>query len=86
MALDEIRQTSGDKLAGSIRILLAVLFLMTGAMKLLVPMLAEAWSGASCWPRTSPCTQSHDGLYPFLRWHLVLFSPLGHSSAQWPWW
>ncbi len=45
MTLDEIRQTSGDKLAGSIRILLAVLFLMTGAMKLLVPMLAEAWSG-----------------------------------------
>ena len=45
MNLDEIRQTSGGKLAGSIRILLAVLFLMTGAMKLLVPMLAEAWSG-----------------------------------------
>ncbi len=40
MTLDEIRQTSGDKLAGSIRILLAVLFLMTGAVKLLVPMLA----------------------------------------------
>ena len=45
MNLDEIRQTSGGKLAGNIRILLAVLFLMTGAMKLLMPMLAEAWSG-----------------------------------------
>ena len=45
MTLDDIRQTSDNKLAGSIRILLAMLFLMTGAMKLLVPMLAEAWSG-----------------------------------------
>ncbi len=44
MTLDDIRTTSDNKLAGSIRILLAVMFLMTGAMKLLVPMLAEAWS------------------------------------------
>ncbi len=43
--LGEIRRTSNNKLAGSIRLVLAVLFLMTGAMKLLVPMLAEAWSG-----------------------------------------
>ena len=27
------------------RLLLALIFLMTGAMKLLVPMLADAWSG-----------------------------------------
>ncbi len=40
MTLDDIRKTSYNKLAGSIRILLAVLFLMTGAVKLLVPMLA----------------------------------------------
>ena len=45
MTLDEIRRTSNNKLAGSIRIFLAVLFVMTGAMKLFVPMLAEAWSG-----------------------------------------
>jgi uncharacterized membrane protein YphA (DoxX/SURF4 family) len=45
MALDVIRRTSRNKLAGSIRIFLAVLFLMTGAMKLLVPALGEAWSG-----------------------------------------
>ncbi len=45
MTLDDIRRTCDNKLAGSIRILLAVLFLMTGAMKLLIPMLAEAWSG-----------------------------------------
>ncbi len=43
--LGEIRKTRDDRLAGSIRLVLAVLFLMTGAMKLLVPMLAEAWSG-----------------------------------------
>ncbi len=41
----DIRKTSDDKLAGSIRLLLALLFLMTGTMKLLVPSLAEAWSG-----------------------------------------
>ena len=40
-----IRQTSDNKLAGGIRLLLAMLFLMTGVMKLVVPMLAEAWSG-----------------------------------------
>ena len=45
MTLDDIRQTSNNKLAGGIRLLLAILFLMTGAMKLLVPMLADAWSG-----------------------------------------
>ncbi len=36
MTLDDIRTTSDNKLAGSIRILLAVLFLMTGVMKLLL--------------------------------------------------
>ena len=40
-----LRDTSEDKLAGGLRILLGVLFVMTGAMKLLVPMLAAAWSG-----------------------------------------
>lgn len=41
----KLRRTSDNKLAGIVRLLLAVLFLMTGAMKLVVPMLAEAWSG-----------------------------------------
>ena len=40
-----IQKTADDKLAGRIRLALAVLFVMTGAMKLVVPMLAEAWSG-----------------------------------------
>lgn len=37
--------TTDDKPAGVIRLMLAVVFLMTGPMKLLVPQLAEAWSG-----------------------------------------
>ena len=45
MTLDDILRTSDNKLVGSIRILLAVMFLMSGSMKLLIPMLAQAWSG-----------------------------------------
>jgi len=45
MTVARIRSTSNNKLAAGLRLALAVLFLMTGAMKLLVPMLAEAWSG-----------------------------------------
>jgi len=45
MTVQSIRGTTDDKLTGTIRLVLAALFLMTGAMKLLVPMLAEAWSG-----------------------------------------
>ena len=45
MNLDSIRRTSDNKVAATIRFLLALLFLMTGPMKLLVPRLAEAWSG-----------------------------------------
>jgi hypothetical protein len=40
-----VRKTSDDKVAGVIRRFLGVLFLMTGAMKLLVPRLSKAWSG-----------------------------------------
>ncbi len=45
MDVASIQKTADDKLAGSIRISLAVLFVMRGTMKLVVPMLAEAWSG-----------------------------------------
>jgi uncharacterized membrane protein YphA (DoxX/SURF4 family) len=45
MNLNDIRNTSENRVAGIIRIFLAVLFVMTGAMKLLVPVLAQAWSG-----------------------------------------
>jgi hypothetical protein len=83
MILDDIRRTSDNKLAGSIRILLAVLFLMTGGMKLLIPTLAEAWSGQLL-AANIPLTPSRDGLCPSLRWHWVLFSPSGYSSVQRP--
>ena len=45
LTVDAIRNTSDDKLAGVLRLLLAMVFLMTGVMKLVVPVLAEAWSG-----------------------------------------
>jgi len=40
-----IRSTREDRLAGTLRLMLGVLFVMTGVMKLVVPMLADAWSG-----------------------------------------
>jgi putative oxidoreductase len=40
-----IRATRHDRLAGGVRVFLGILFLMTGAMKLVVPVLAEAWAG-----------------------------------------
>ena len=40
-----LRITKEDRLAGTLRLILGVLFLMTGVMKLVVPMLADAWSG-----------------------------------------
>ena len=45
MNLATLRSTSDNKVAAIIRLLLALLFLMTGPMKLLVPSLAEAFSG-----------------------------------------
>ena len=45
MKLTKLRKTSENKVATTIRLLLALVFLMTGAMKLLVPSLAAAWSG-----------------------------------------
>ena len=40
-----VRDTRSDRLAGVVRLTLGVLFVMTGAMKLVVPTLADAWSG-----------------------------------------
>jgi uncharacterized membrane protein YphA (DoxX/SURF4 family) len=45
MTVEALRKTTDDKLAGGIRLFLAMIFLMTGVMKLVVPMLADAWSG-----------------------------------------
>ena len=43
--LADVRRTADDKVGGTIRLLLGLLFVMTGVMKLLVPALAAAWSG-----------------------------------------
>lgn len=40
----ELRQTRDDNRVGVTRLVLGILFLMTGLLKLLVPMLAAAWS------------------------------------------
>ena len=45
MIWQRIRITSPDRIAAGIRTLLGALFVMTGAMKLVVPMLAAAWAG-----------------------------------------
>jgi uncharacterized membrane protein YphA (DoxX/SURF4 family) len=44
MTLQNLRQTRMEPVTGVIRLTLGVLFVMTGLMKLLVPVLAEAWS------------------------------------------
>jgi len=43
--LRALQRTADDRFAGGVRLTLGVIFLMTGAMKLLVPTLAEAWAG-----------------------------------------
>jgi len=45
MIPDWVRDTGSYRLTGVVRLILGVLFVMTGAMKLIVPMLADAWSG-----------------------------------------
>ena len=45
MALHEIRITRDNKLLGIIRIVLGIIFLMTGVMKLFFPVFTEAWLG-----------------------------------------
>ena len=45
MNLGKLQSTSDDRVAGTVRLVLAVLFVMTGAMKLLVPMLGDAFAG-----------------------------------------
>ncbi len=45
MIPDWVRDTGSHRLTGVVRLILGVLFVMTGAMKLSVPMLADAWSG-----------------------------------------
>ncbi len=43
--ISKIRHTTDNKRLGVIRIFLGIMFVSTGIMKLLVPMLWHAWSG-----------------------------------------
>ena len=45
MNTEYLRHTTDDKPIAAIRLLLGMMLLMAGAAKLLVPMLADAWSG-----------------------------------------
>ena len=45
MEWQRVRRTQTDGVARCIRVALGVLFVMTGAMKLVVPMLSVAWAG-----------------------------------------
>ncbi len=58
--LKNIRSTKYDKKLGSIRIFVGIIFFSTGVMKLLVPMLWNAWAGQ--------LTQAKLPLYAFNLW------------------
>jgi len=45
MSMNDIRKTSENTLLGVIRIVLGIMFLMTGFMKLFIPLFTEAWLG-----------------------------------------
>jgi putative oxidoreductase len=45
MEWQRVRSTQSDGVARGIRVALGVIFVMTGVMKLVVPMLAAAWAG-----------------------------------------
>ena len=45
MTLRELRRTRPERPVALIRLMLGFLFVLTGLMKFLVPVLAEAWSG-----------------------------------------
>ncbi len=45
MEWQRVRSTQSDEVTRGIRVVLGALFVMTGAMKLVVPLLAAAWAG-----------------------------------------
>ena len=45
MILDSVRRTTHSRIAGAVRLMLALIFLMAGPAKLLVARLAAAWAG-----------------------------------------
>ena len=65
MIWQRIRITSPDRIAAGIRTLLGALFVMTGAMKLVVPMLAAAWAGQLA-AANIPLTELNRWVVPFI--------------------
>ena len=45
MSINDIRKTTDNKLVGVIRIVLGIIFLMTGVMKFFFPVFTKAWLG-----------------------------------------
>jgi uncharacterized membrane protein YphA (DoxX/SURF4 family) len=67
MLVSDLRKTRADRLAGALRLMLAIIFLMSGPMKLLVPHLAEAWS-AQLLAANIPLYSLSRWTVPFSRW------------------
>ena len=72
MNWERVRSTRPDGIARGIRVALGVLFLMTGVMKLAVPMLAAAWAGQ--------LAAANIPLAEFNRW-VVPFVEIGVGAA-----
>jgi uncharacterized membrane protein YphA (DoxX/SURF4 family) len=71
-----LRAATDDKLAAGIRLMLALIFLMTGPMKLLVPQFAEAWSGQLLAAQI-PFHEISRGTIPYLELLLGLILAIG---------
>ena len=85
MNLVDLRRTGDDRLSGTIRIFLGILFLMTGVMKLMVPTLAEAWSGQLIAAELPFYTLSRWSV-PFVEMAVGAFLLVGASSSGlWSW-
>ncbi len=65
MEWQRVRSTQSDGVTRGIRVVLGALFVMTGAMKLVVPMLAAAWAGQLA-AANIPLTELNRWVVPFI--------------------
>ncbi len=72
MIPENVRNTSDDKVAGVVRLLLAMIFVMAGVMKLVSPILGDVWS--------SQLQAANVPLYSLTRW-TVPFVEIGVGVA-----
>ncbi len=63
--MKNLRNTSSNKIVGGIRIMLGIIFIMTGTMKLFLPDFGEAWS--------IQLIEAEIPLYTFNYWFVPLF-------------